>query len=326
MSSGNVYLVLNQLMMDHFIDGVSHPQKTFRSTKGIVKSLVDRIGLDSIRAITPREMFDPKSNHVANIYKFGKNGLLEKVDEPFETSSLVMIDDNGFLPGFSMSELYRQHDFYNSLVDQGRIGHMMNTVESKETNDKAKLTDLFKNFNPPTQYNFVSPSQLYDLVNEYDGLVVKHRFGSDGENFFIVSPDNYQSVINKIGSSLDEYVCQPKMNISAESRLVFVGDSVVGTRIINDRRLPGESKQTSSKLHEVCKYSPTDQEVAQTIEAANIAQMEAGCVDWIYLADGTRHILELNDVGTAMISTSVPGNNLVFDCCDVLADQIIKYR
>lgn len=325
MNSNNVYLTLNQYAVERFADGVSHPQKTFRSTKGIFDSLDKLVGLDSVRVITPREMYAPTDKKVASIYKFNDSGLLEEVSENFETPVLVMIDDNGFIPGFSLAEIERQHDFYNSLVSQGRIGHMMNTVESKETNDKAKLLSLFSDFNPPIQYTDVSPSDVKDLVNLHDRLVIKHRFGSDGKYFFIADKKNYLGILNTIAGSLDEFVYQPALDIKAESRYVFVGDSIVGTRIIKDRRLPGESKENSSKLHQICKYEALEEEVQMTLDAAKIAKMEVGCIDWIYLADGTRHILELNDVGTAMISTTVPGNDLIFDCCDDLANQIVKY-
>lgn len=321
----NIYMTLNQKIFDRLRDGVSHPEQSFTSTNSIFNSFDKLIGTEYLRLITPSEMFDPRSKNPANIYKLNLETMrIEPVDETFESPVLVMIDENGFLPNFSMYEIERQHRFYRDMIDQGRIGHMINTPDSKETNDKKLLPVLFGDFNPPDQYVLSNSKQLTDLVNDIGSVVVKHRFGSDGENFYIVNSGNVYYVNEIIGSRMDEFVYQPYIPIESESRLVVMNGDVVGTRIIEDRYRPGEDRSLVTRRHTRRVYEPSEQEISDTLKITKIAGLEIGSVDWIYL-NGERKLLEINDAGTGMITRGNSPNELIYNLSDIFVETVKKH-
>lgn len=320
-----VYITLNQKIFDWLRDKRTHPEKNFKSTVGILNSFNEIIGDDYLRLLTPSEIFDPRSKRPANIYKLNRDSYsIEPVGETFETPILVMIDENGFLPNFSMQEIERQHRFYRDMMSQGRIGHMINTPDSKETNDKKLLPELFGNYNPPEQFNFSKPDQLIDLVNAVGSVVVKHRFGSDGENFYITTLENVSYVNSVIASRMGEFVYQPFVPIDAESRLVVIDGEVVGSRIFEDRYKPGEDPNSRIRKNIRRSYTPSEQEIIDTLNVTSLSKLEIGCVDWIYV-NGERKILEINDAGTAMNTYNSKTNELIYDLSDNFIHAVKKH-
>jgi hypothetical protein len=321
--SENIYLTFSQTLIDRLFLG-HHPTRRFSSNFALLDALAERVGWEKLRLLTPNGMYDSQDQNPADIYAFTDPRTIQKVQEPFETPVLVMIDENGFLPGFSMEEIRRQHEFYDVLVDQGKIGHMINTVAAKETNDKATLVRDFRKYNPILDFPVSNFLDLKRVVEQRGGVVCKHRFGSDGQNFYMARPGNVEQVGNGIGLRYAEFVFQDVQDIESESRIVILGGEVVGARIIEDRIRPWEGGEGSTRKHVKKAYRPTGQEINDSLAIAEQTGIEFGSIDWV-VVDGQRNLLEINDAGTGLISKSNGSGPLIYDLSEPFAERIVSY-
>lgn len=254
------------------------------------------VGLVSMDQVV-REL---RTGKPADVYVLGNNLEVKLSEEKGINSNLFLAS------GFDLGKgrISKREDLEEVMghleleKSRGNIRSFVNSQYSTLFEDKISFVGLAeKGMHVPHTYNFLHKNEFQDFIQENGKHVVKHRFGYDGINNFLIDKNNLNLLD---GESISDYVVQELVPIVSETRMIFYGDEFLGARKIIDRTRPWEKKATSGRIHSLEPYSPTNEETARARAMFNYADGIVGAVDTVQLSDGREMVLEVNGVATGL--------------------------
>lgn len=302
---------VNDRIKNHWLQGDdSWVYLNQRSPYRFIKNALDLFGKEEVALISPKDFINSHTKKDIVKAYFFEDSMDKTIEKniDFGCDVLFYLDDNGLLPDFRLEDLKKQHEVYDNLISQGRIGHMINTIDSKEKNNKARFPDLIKGVPLPRTYKVSSVEELEEILKEEKHLVAKHVFGSDSAYVKLHSIDDPHYIVDlrRYDGQMNEWIFQEKIDIYSEQRMVFLDGKIVGTREIVNRLKPWEDKPQGDIVKRV--YVPDKEITDNTLRIAADLDMEFGCIDWIVNKLGKRFFLEANDAGTGLNPKDNAGN------------------
>ncbi len=253
----------------------------------------------------------------APVYSLKNNLQIERVPEKGVSSSLFLA--SGFDLGKGKitrrEDLEEVMDYLEMQKTSGNIGTLVNSKYSTLFEDKKSFVGLVEKGMPvPRTYHFDYKDSFEDFIRENGKHVVKHRFGYDGVNNFLIDSSNLGLLEKEV---ISDYVVQELVPIVSETRIIFYGNEFLGARKIVDRVKPWENKKISKREHSVNIYFPTNEEIERAKSMFKCAGGLIGSIDTVQLTDGTEKILEFNGVATGL---GYPGG--IYDLNKIVAKRL----
>jgi len=255
----------------------------------------------------------------APVYTLGNNLEIELSKEKGLDGSLFLA--SGFDLG--SGQMSRREDleevmgYLEMQKAKGDIGAIVNSKYSTLFEDKISFVGLAeKGMHVPHTYNFQNKKDFEEFIHEHGKHVVKHRFGYDGVNNFLIDKNNLGLLEKEV---ISDYVVQELVPIISETRLIFYGDELLGARKIEDRTRPWEEGLDVGRKHVIQKYNPSAGEIDRARSMFKYADGIVGAVDTVQLSDGTEKVLEFNGVATGL---GYPGG--VYDLNHTVAEKLMQ--
>jgi len=295
-------------------------KKAGHINKNRYNSFYKEFGKNSIGLVSMDSVINEiKTGKPSPVYTLGNNLKLNLSNDMGVNSQLFLA--SGFdLGKGKMTRRENLEEVMNYLElkkGKGDIGAIVNSKYSTLFEDKISFVGLTeKGIQVPLTYNFQNKKDFEDFIRENGKHVVKHRFGYDGVNNFLIDKNNLGLLEKEI---ISDYVVQEPVPIVSETRLIFYKDDFLGARKIKDRTRPWEEKEDSGRKHIIEKYIPSKEEIDRARSMFKYADGVVGAVDTVQLEDGTEKILEFNGVGTGL---GYPGG--VYDLNHEVAKRLRK--
>lgn len=264
-------------------------------------AFVSEFGCGNIGLVEIDKLYEEINKGIkAPVTLLGKDLELYRTDKKGISSSIFLA--SGFDMGngkiIKRDNLEKVMDYLSLNEEKGNIGKLINSRTSTLNEDKISFVGLNEEgFPVPKTYNFHNFNDFSSFIKEEGKHVVKHRFGYDGRNNFLIGTSNLDLMREE---NIRDYVVQELLPIDSETRMIFIDGNFYGARIINDRTRPWEDVLTSSRSHEVLKYSPSEKEIEDSRKMFKYFDGFVGAIDSVKLEDGTTKVLEFNGVGTGL--------------------------
>jgi glutathione synthase/RimK-type ligase-like ATP-grasp enzyme len=291
----DVKLIVGASSIEHIINGHRHfnPERygAFVQTFG-----EGNFGLVSSPSIEE----ELETGKPANVVTLNKNlELLSTENSGIECQLLLASTfENKDGSKITRQDLEKQMNYLEIQRVLGNIGNLINSREGTLNEDKLTSAQLLANngFKVPKTYHFTTIKQAKEFIKENENIsyIVKHRFGSAGQEVSKINLNN----IGSLPKDISNYILQEELDIVDERRIIVCGEEVLGARNLIDRTRPWENKKSSKRKHELIPHTPTSEEHYNSLEIFKLLKADLGCVDWVSVKNGDLYFLELNGVGT----------------------------
>jgi glutathione synthase/RimK-type ligase-like ATP-grasp enzyme len=283
-------------------------------------SFVNSFGSGNVGLIQVGDLFNEiNTGKTAQIYSLEKNLQISLSKEKGVGCELLLMS------GFDLERGKRiQRDNLEQILNYlehrkslGDIGEIVNSKKSTLFEDKISFVGLKdKGLLVPETHHFKNKDIFYEFINEMGTHVVKHRFGYEGLNNFLIDKKNLNLIRDK---DISDYIVQEILDIESETRIIFYKNQFLGSRKIIDRTRPWEKKKNSGRKHILEKYNPSEEEIKWVMEFFKYTGAILGSIDTVKLSDGSERVLEFNGVATGLGCPEGP-----YDLNEIVAQKLKK--
>ncbi len=207
----------------------------------------------------------------------------------------------------SREEVEEIMDYLEFNKQKGNIENIINSKRGTLFEDKLSIMELQKKgFRTPKSYHFQNFKELKKFVKEKNQeYIIKHRFGQEGIQLERINPNNLAYFENW---KIQDFIVQKKLNTTDEKRLIFFDNELIASRIIIDRSSPWEKGKPNKRISKTYTYSPTIEEINDSIKILKYSDTTIGCIDWVETKNNGRYYMEINGFGTGYGKGTHPYN------------------
>ncbi len=282
-------------------------------------AFVDAFGINNVGLVSMDNVVkEIKTGEPAFVYLLGRDLEVKLSDERGVQGKLFLASgfDLGRGKMSGRKDLERVMGYLDSQIEKGNIGRVVNSRYSTLFEDKKSFVGLKGDgFSVPKTYHFEKNKDFVNFFVQNGKHVVKHRFGYDGVNNFLIDLSNINSFVEN--EKISDYVVQEVLPIISETRLIFYKDEFLGARKIMDRTRPWEKESSTKRKHLVEACSPSIKDIDSARQMFRHSRAVIGGVDTVQLESGEDKVLEFNGVSTGL---GYPGG--VYDLNSVVAQRL----